>query len=162
MESVKLATKNGQKIPDNIIATDLIDGAGELLSHSDLTNTVLLEATPSSRLTKTMMQIREPENSPQLNNVYDVFIKFIEDFEKSFLSTNHPLHTVMHEFNHIGQTQLMSERFRKIPKEFETIYKKISGYASEGIPGEIEAELLTKKQLAKLSPEEERLLSYLS
>ena len=149
------------KIPNNIFVTNLCGSAGEALLHSDLSSTVLLEHMKSSDYVKVVLESEKKGQGKQINNIYDKFISMYEATEQKHLSTTHPLHTVIHEFNHLGQSPLLGARFRKVPKKFESTYKQLSDYASEGIPGEIEVELLTKQQLNKLNAEEEHLLDFL-
>ncbi len=163
LQAVELNVSQGRKIPDNIIVSKLLEDSGEALLHSNLQSTVLIEQSSGMDLLQSLMQVdAEHCANPQLKNFYNKVTEAIGEMAKTRLSTEHPLHTVIHEFNHLGQNQLLAARFRRIPNEFESTYKGLSDYAAKGIVGEIEAELLTKQQLAKLTADEGRLLEYLS
>lgn len=163
LQAVELNVSQGRKIPDNIIVSKLLEDSGEALQHSNLQSTVLIEQSSGMDLLQSLMQVdAEHCTNPQLKNFYNKVTKAIGEMAKTRLSTEHPLHTVIHEFNHLGQNHLLAARFRRIPNEFESTYKGLSDYAATGIVGEIEAELLTKQQLAKLTADEGRLLEYLS
>ncbi len=160
LKAVRLARSQNRTIPNNLIVTNMLSGSGEALQHYNLETTVLLEQTKSSDIAKWILSLEREKASPLVNKIYNKFIDFFTIKEQSYLSTTHPLHTVIHEFNHLGQSSLLASRFRKIPSEYKHTYQKLSGYASEGIPGEIEAELLTKQQLGRLTSEEKRLLEF--
>lgn len=160
LESVKLAHSKGIQTPNNIIISNLQNDCGEALIHTNLEKTVMLENTNPTDVALQLLECNKIGASPLENKIYDKFAEILKLKEQMHLSTTHPCHTVIHEFNHLGQLNLLASRFKKIPTEFEPTYRNLSGYAASGTPGEVEAELLTKLHLGKLNEKEERLLQY--
>ncbi len=74
-------------------------------------------------------------------------------------STESPLHFIIHECMHANQPQLMVYALKRIPKQFKEIADNISMYANGNFYTEVDAELRTKKLLASLNEDEERLLA---
>ena len=74
-------------------------------------------------------------------------------------STESPLHFIIHECMHANQPQLMVYALKRIPKQFKEIANNISMYANGNFYTEVDAELRTKKLLASLNENEERLLA---
>lgn len=75
-------------------------------------------------------------------------------------STESKLHNIVHECIHCLQPASLSFLFKDLPQQYENTVDKLSSYASGNNLGEIHAELMTKKVLDKLTPDETELLKY--
>lgn len=84
-----------------------------------------------------------------------------EEIASKTFSTESPLHIIMHECMHCLQPDLLSFNMQKIPAKYRDVVNNLSLYAAASCANEIHAELMTKKLLDKLSPQEEELLNYL-
>lgn len=76
-------------------------------------------------------------------------------------STESPLHCIIHECVHCIQPDLLIYNLKKPPAKFQKTISDLSFYASGNYTQEVHAELVTKKLLDKLTPDEESLLKYI-
>lgn len=76
-------------------------------------------------------------------------------------STESPLHCIIHECVHCVQPDLLIFNLNKPPVRFQKTICDLSFYASGNYTQEVHAELVTKKLLDKLTPDEETLLKYI-
>ncbi len=84
-----------------------------------------------------------------------------ENADEWMQSTSHPLHTITHECVHCSQPELIAFAVKKFPAEFQDTISNLSLYADGNFTHEIHAELVTKKLLDKLTPDEQKLLDYI-
>ena len=78
-----------------------------------------------------------------------------------WLSTESPMHNIIHECIHINQPDLLIFNFKELPKKYLKIAYKLSDYSYKAPFHEIHAELLTKYLLEELNTEELELLEYI-
>lgn len=136
LESMKVLKKNNIALPDEIVGSDLLlDSSREPFS----------------------MSFREEE----AGNVVIINPDTLEEDGIWTLSTDSPLHTIVHECIHCTQPNLMSFNLKKIPARFKHTVARLSVYASSNYMHEVHAELLTKKVLNGLNSKEKELLDYI-
>lgn len=90
-----------------------------------------------------------------------IFLNPETEFDSWMASTESPLHCIIHEAVHCTQPDLLVFNIKKIPSRFTETVENLSTYAEGNFAQEVHAELVTKRLLDKLSPDEEELLKYL-
>lgn len=90
-----------------------------------------------------------------------IFLNPETEFDSWMASTKSPLHCIVHESVHCTQPDLLIFNIKKIPSKFTQTVENLSIYAEGNFGQEIHAELVTKKLLEELSPDEKELLNYI-
>lgn len=135
LQVAKIFKEKGYTLPDEIIASDFF------IDEDDSCMSMALEGKKKTILIN-------PE--------------CMHDGLDWMCSVRSPLHTIVHECVHCLQPLLTCFNMKKIPAKYNDTIANLSFYARENSAHEIHAELLTKKILKGLNPDEEELLKYLS
>lgn len=159
LAAVLQAKRNGIEIPKEFIVSNYKLGGEHLRIFSGQESSVVLG---SSALSAFKSKYVQPVKCSQQEE--DLLSRWFKStgFE-NWYSTNHPEHAAMHEILHKQHLQLLSFKFKRIPKRFAQTINNLSGYAAAkpNCAHEVYTELNTKRVLEGLKPDEEELFKFL-
>lgn len=159
LKGVETAYEKGIKIPESFIVSNFLKGGLSLNSFGKERSCVLIGSSfISNFIRKYAVPVKMSEYTRQLLNKWKEYAKF-----SNWSSTNKPEHIVVHEILHKEHVDLMAFQHKKIPKKFEPVILKLSGYSASRKENVFEVfnELNTKRLLLGLDSEEEKLFKFL-
>ena len=157
LKTIDIVKKYNVPMPNNIIITPftMAYASGENLGHSMIKRSIIIQGQKEK-----VHNIKKAYK--QISSINSNYKKLLKSSEKTYLSTDDPLHVYVHEFLHSAQTIefLIPFQQKPIPKKFMKVAEELGTYANTS-KLDMDIELTTKDILRSLNKEERELSDYL-